>query len=325
MSIAALDNDLKLLVPSLMLEAGISRAEVLTAVQRRQKSGLFCPHCYQKTGKRFEVRYRNSESRRVHFYHSNLDGHECEHYSTESEKHLSAKAKIRDRLLLDESVAEVHLEFFLEMEGQAGWKTRKPDVLVIRPNGTREAHEVQISPISPEDLESRTCDLKQVCDRIVWYLHGKAYNETNRLKCSNLNADCYHLWFEDSDAERPMWKLSPPVASTPSLPNKRSGETGCSFSGQGNEVYPWGKMPKVRRSTVPGAAFSIGDRVTNKSNWHGIVTKIDKKDNQFAGGDGFYYWVYWHERTETPLLAKKPEVGHLVAELTLLVAEVKNG
>lgn len=89
--------------------------------------------------------------------------------------------------------------------------------------------------------------------------------------------------------------------------------------------YPWGNLPTPRRNSIGGAAFSTGDRVTNNSGWHGVVTKIEEKpSNKEIGGDGFYYWVQWHERMEDPMLSRRPEIGHLAAQIRLFVTEVSH-
>lgn len=60
---------------------------------------------------------------------------------------------------------------------------RVADVMLCFPNGWRVAHEVQLSPITTEELEARTQDYLLAGIDLFWWLGGKADTPANRTWC----------------------------------------------------------------------------------------------------------------------------------------------
>lgn len=211
MTLTAIDQNMVLFNPSALIEQGADPADIAFRSRTASQKGLFCPHCYLRLGKLHEVRYRHTSSRRVHFYHPKYESEskDCKNHSAESERHLAAKAAIAHSLEVS-GLTNIKLEARLEfLDG--GLTFRKPDILVVYPNGAMEAHEIQISPITSNELERRTQGLRQHgCDSVVWYLAGKNYSEENRQWCHSNNVKYFHLWFENSDAAMARWKTGEP-------------------------------------------------------------------------------------------------------------------
>lgn len=206
MTLTALTKNGKLFNPSASIFAGRDELKVITQVRLAQNKGLFCPHCFAQTGEYYPVKFRNTQTRAKHFYHLADVEHarECQNYSTESDKHMAAVMIIGDTLSAT-SPTDIEVDnLWMESDGVT---RRKPDVWIRR--GDRiEVHEIQVSPISLEDLQQRSSDLKQHgASSVSWYLYGGNYNRSNRLWAKRNRVQVYHLWFEDSDIRRPTWRL----------------------------------------------------------------------------------------------------------------------
>jgi len=117
--------------------------------------------------------------RRPHFAHRT----ECNsQYRThpESAAHLEAKWFLIQHLkkeFPEYSVATIQLEVKLEPI----W--RVADVLVTFPTGWRQAHEIQLSPITTGELQERTNDYNTMGIDVVWWLGYHADTEINRQWC----------------------------------------------------------------------------------------------------------------------------------------------
>lgn len=273
MTLSAIRKDGTLLNPSLMIAEGVDRLDAVEIAKDAQSDkDLFCPHCYHKLGKLYEVRFRNAEARRVHFFHPKYEGEEseCKNYSNESEKHLSAKKAIELRLNA-QGLGEVGLEVRMQVSFELA-KHRKPDIVVTYPNGAIEAHEVQISAISLEDLQARTEDLKRIGGVVVWYLHGKAYNTTNREWLHQHGIKCFRLWFEEGEADAPRWEVAPPI--------QKRGKSTPQSDGSGYDQCGEYSAPKAKRKKknyVTEDWFpAVGDKVHKRYNdgWTGLITAI---------------------------------------------------
>lgn len=201
MTLTAVTKTGDLFNPSAMIYHGRDELEVVSTVQRLASAGLFCPHCLKQTGEYRQVRFRNAQVRAKHFYHLGDSDHasECANYSNEGEKHLAAVAAVGDWLDAKE-------KRFNSAMATDGVTVRRPDIWVQRGNVV-EVHEIQISPISPEELQQRTQDLRaHGTSSVTWYLYGGVYNPANRQALRNVGAVIYHLWFEDG-ITFPRWKL----------------------------------------------------------------------------------------------------------------------
>jgi len=204
----------ELICPSARIESGEDLTTVVDSIRKSQFADqVFCPHCYESLNKLYPVRFRNNTTRRVCFYHPKYESNsqECRNWQGESEKHHSAKDAIK-RYFEIHGVADLSVrEEFRLKDSDA--PTRQPDLMLIYPNGTMKAIEVQISYINSLQLMERTSDIRNHgVSTVSWYLHGKNYNEENRKWCSANNVGCFHLWFENSDNAKPKWKESEPYS-----------------------------------------------------------------------------------------------------------------
>ena len=205
MTLTALTDDGRLLSPSLDMERGASKLMVTrVARQAQDEGGLFCPHCYETTGRKLSVRLRDAEGKRLHFFHDRGNGEEakCTNYQGMSEKHLNAQAAIQDYYTKNYPTCTATLETVVKNDTTIAF--RRPDILITYPNGVMEAHEVQVSPISTEDLLQRSRDLRQHgVGAIAWYLYGKAATPANINACLKAGITVNKLSFTDDDF--PSW------------------------------------------------------------------------------------------------------------------------
>lgn len=90
----------------------------------------------------------------------------------ESEEHLRAKKTLAEQLLLRPECKNCKIEFERIVVG--GNKKRIVDVFVQFPNGSSEAHEIQLSRTSIEECRERTTDYHNAgIDDVVWWFGGK--------------------------------------------------------------------------------------------------------------------------------------------------------
>lgn len=134
-----------------------------------------CPLC----GAPFIV--RAGLVRRAHFAHYT----ECSSdygQHPETPEHLEAKARLRE--YLQQYYAE-YTHATLEFEVPVPEAKRVVDLLVTFPMGWREAHEIQLSSITTEELARRTNDYLRAGIDVVWWLGRGADTETNRHWCAD--------------------------------------------------------------------------------------------------------------------------------------------
>jgi len=225
MTLSAITSELVQIRPQAQINAGQPELSVVRFVITLQnESGLYCPHCHRVMGEFIPVRFRHCTDRASHFYHQKDQGQQsqCVSYRPETEKHLNAKAAISESIKLSRQTAYEQIEVTVDrfrLQGEDA-SDRKPDILVIYKNGAKEAHEVQVSPISETELAQRTIDLKvnHGCDRVAWYLYGKAYSYLNRKWLTENGIEHYRLTFQrDEDGTYPEWSL----ASAPEDPKPK--------------------------------------------------------------------------------------------------------
>lgn len=225
MTLTAITEDLQVFRPQAQIDAGA--AELAVAREMRSieaQEPLFCPHCYHALGELVPVRYRHCTDRSCHFYHlvGESSDSQCISYKPETERHLNAKAAIAESLKREREHRFVEMIVSVDRYRLQGEdvRDRKPDILVVYANGTKEAHEVQVSAISETELSQRTIDLsvQHGCDRVVWYLYGKAYNYLNRKWLSDNSVEHYRLTFKrEEQGTYPHWELAP----TPEEPKRK--------------------------------------------------------------------------------------------------------
>jgi len=204
MTLTAITREQNLFNPWALIAAGVPRIEVIDEMRSLSRDGLYCPHCFRRHGAFTQVRFRNPESRKPHFFHSkDGGGSECANYSKESDLHMDAKTFIAEHLKRKNAAkAEIEIEPVLR-EGEI---RRSPDIYVKYQVGTVEAHEIQISPINSEGLSARTNDLKALgCNVVIWYLYGSKYNTENREWLRGNGIQCYHLCRDGDDSFK--WTL----------------------------------------------------------------------------------------------------------------------
>jgi competence protein CoiA len=133
-----------------------------------------CPLC----GAQFTLRV--GLIRRAHFAHRNTECRTQYRFHPESAAHLEAKLFLLDHLreeFPEYSEATIELEVKLEPI----W--RVADVLVTFPSGWRQAHEIQLSSITVEELRERTNDYTAMGIDVVWWLGRDADHEDQRKWC----------------------------------------------------------------------------------------------------------------------------------------------
>lgn len=235
MTLTAVTKNGTLINPSIMISTGRDELEVVFEV-RNLNDNLFCPHCLRRTGEYFPVKFRNAQSRAKHFYHLRQfdQAQECQHFSTESEKHIAAITAIADSLAATEP-DEIRIDTFTM--ASEGVTRRKPDIWVRRGQAI-EVYEVQVSPISLEDFQQRVQDArKHGAIGVTWYLYGGNFNNLSiRLWAKQNRVTIYHLWFEDGDASIPRWKVDDGVGLERS--QKASASDNCSTQSSDRHSAP---------------------------------------------------------------------------------------
>ncbi|NAW70451.1 hypothetical protein D8T65_19320 [Vibrio vulnificus] len=130
---------------------------------------------------------------KIHFMHlSNECKGEYKHHP-ESPEHLFFKELLSRDLAkdLDEySNARVELECPVESI------KRIIDVAFIFPNGWVVAHEVQLSAITPNELEERTNDYRKAGIDVTWWLGKQANTPKNRQWCYEKLGECHTIDYE---------------------------------------------------------------------------------------------------------------------------------
>jgi|GEM_PF-6587368 len=222
MTLTAMMSAGQLVNPSAEVAEGSDWAIVARRIRDLQNDeGLYCPHCHRALAQLAPVRLRAGSTRILHFFHLQLEGEqrECKNFSGESEKHMAAKTRLYEHLqrVNPLQIASIYLDSTVLKTQNIS--DRKPDVLVLYKNGSRVAHEIQISPISSTALLERSRDLKQHGCIVRWYLYGNVYSRENRQALAAEGIECYRLVFEDSDPARPVWTLDPGLE--PEQPKQR--------------------------------------------------------------------------------------------------------
>lgn len=225
MTLSALLPSGNIINPSIEILLGNPRESVVGRVLRLKAVGSFaCPHCFAHTGDRLPVLFRRGgDTRRDHFYHQGSDGDSgCKHFTPEGEMHLTAKDAIA-RSLESAGLIDVALEVRIQTPGLA---FAKPDILAYQPNGAMECHEVQVSPISVEELQRRSDRHKEGgAAKVTWYLYGSNWSRAHRQYCQDSSAvECFHLTFHD---EMPKWEKIPLAPRRENQNVGSSGVDGC--------------------------------------------------------------------------------------------------
>lgn len=169
MSLSALQEDLTIFTPSLMIRDSFHRSNVQRDSRELARSGkLFCPHCYASNGELRTVFFRSGgELKRDHFFHPKNDIDLICPYSPMTEKHINAQSWVADHLSKKFPDALVKKEMQLRKSKD---ELCRPDVCVILPDGTKFAYEIQVSKITEYEVKNRTERLQSNgCKSVTWF------------------------------------------------------------------------------------------------------------------------------------------------------------
>jgi competence CoiA-like predicted nuclease len=237
MSLTALTSSNGLYNPSLILEVTKDRDTVVRNARIMQKAyGFSCPHCFALTGERLPVYIRNASDRRIHFVHekSLKGGQKCTNHRNMSERHLNAQSAIQHYYTTKFPTCTIKLEVRLQSHPKLTFN--RPDVLILYPNGVQEVHEVQLSPMTGEELLARTASLKaNGAGNVVWYLGDKGHSTETVNSCLKSAITVNKLSFTDDDM--PSWE--PITKFIKQHPSKQPTESTCSYTSKTqNNVIP---------------------------------------------------------------------------------------
>lgn len=154
----------------------------------------------QACGERLIVRsefLRSGYLVRAYFYHYRGDCNSEYSSHPESPEHLRCKEIVANTL---QTQFNEFSEAIIEYEVKVPEAKRIADIMVTFPMGWRVAHEVQLSPISPDKLEERTRAYNSVGIDVFWWLGKSADNAANRTWC--LERYGYSLIVEISRSSR---------------------------------------------------------------------------------------------------------------------------
>lgn len=148
-----------------------------------KKGEVICQLCEQP------MIIRAGTVRRHHFAHYAQCVSDYDH-SPESPEHLGAKEAIATHLM--ETFLE-YKEATIDYEVKVPEIMRVADIMVTFPNGWRIVHEIQLSPITVEDLQKRTSDYTKAGLDVVWWLGKSADTEANQNWCLDAFGVVYTL------------------------------------------------------------------------------------------------------------------------------------
>jgi competence CoiA-like predicted nuclease len=134
------------------------------------KGEIVCPYCNQV------LHIVHTDFRTKHFRHLTECNSDYKKHP-ESIEHLLAKQILAERLSNDwneYSTCKIEYEFPIHT------LKRIADIAFIFPNGWIVAHEIQLSKISIEDLETRTNDYLNAGLDVVWWIGKNADTSPNR-------------------------------------------------------------------------------------------------------------------------------------------------
>lgn len=136
-------------------------------IQLRNRD-FVCPVCKEP------MHVRHTLIVTAHFAHNPNPDRDCPFAGGESLLHLSAKKALVNRLGGNGSrYKEFYNEAKFEKEVWFPEIQRKADILITFPDGEREAHEIQLSPITAREFEDRTLDYLRVDINVYWWLGPK--------------------------------------------------------------------------------------------------------------------------------------------------------
>lgn len=270
MSATAIDENLNIYSPYLIPE-GLTKNQKLLDEKKATKQGhRYCPQCYEATKKLIPfVALRNCEDRIDHYVHK-ANSSPCSGSSAESTKHELAKIEILKYLQSQGKLAAVEMNI------------KDPELgLMCRPDVTatfldkKEAHEVQLSPITLEQLDARTQKMVDMgFSKIHWYLGNATYRQSSReyLRSSTLT-QCYHLTFEAGGL--PTWRPDRGF-DTPSVDSRETPYDRVTAT-SGKDAIPFPEIGAEAYCRTTKTEFVIARRVVNR----GQKFLLDKDERRY--------------------------------------------
>ncbi len=143
---------------------GLKEKLLFSALEAQKKELYTCPECGGS------LRLRSGPHRSAHFYHTSVPK-ACQQH-LKSLEHLNTQMFLLDLLPQGEAKME---HPFREVQ-------RIADVVWLERN---IVFEVQCSPISLEEVESRNRDYESLGFTVVWILHDKRFNKKNLSAAEN--------------------------------------------------------------------------------------------------------------------------------------------
>ncbi len=145
---------------------------------------LLCPVCEEEVAVR-----RESERAQAHFYHT-LRGAQHDWPYNESRPHRAVKAALQAWLKQDvfwRAAKAVHQEAVIETN-------RRSDLMVLFPDGTRAAHEIQLQSLPTADFERRAQAYRQAGVPVFWWFRRRYLQATKpNLRRAIVRRQPYHL------------------------------------------------------------------------------------------------------------------------------------
>lgn len=126
----------------------------LFAGQACKGKNYFCPEC------KSPVRLRGGPSRQLHFYHL--------HAHKNCRQHQKGPVHIQLQLIVQSLLPEGQIERAFPKIG------RIADVACEK---SKRIFEIQVSPISAQEVKARTADYESLGYRVIWVLHEKRFNK----------------------------------------------------------------------------------------------------------------------------------------------------
>jgi competence CoiA-like predicted nuclease len=127
-----------------------------------------------------------------HFVYAKQSCSSTYRFHEESPEHLEAKVFLARHLRED---FPEYTDATIDLEVPLPEIQRRADLLVTFPSGWRQAHEIQLSPISERELQERSEDYGCLHIDVVWWLGKRANTAPNRAWCIEHFGYCLGLNF----------------------------------------------------------------------------------------------------------------------------------
>ena len=111
-----------------------------------------------------------SQKRRAHFRHHSNQCNTSYQYSPETPEHEAGKQLVIDLLKTNYPFIYKNASFDIEDYSLLDEIGRRPDIIAELEGGRKEAHEIQLSPITPEEILNRSFDFYKAEIDVIWYL-----------------------------------------------------------------------------------------------------------------------------------------------------------